>query len=80
MLPDAREELSDAELEITLKDLLTMTAGYDWNEASPSYFSAENVRRQEVLSQDPVAGTLGMGGASGGAIVNRAGEVEDQPG
>ncbi len=33
------------------------------------------VRDDSPLSLDPIAGSLAMGGASGGAIVNRAGEL-----
>lgn len=57
-LPNYKEYLSGEKEEITLQNLLTMSAGLDWDEWSISYANPENIRYEEIASADSVAFTL----------------------
>lgn len=46
--------------EITLKHLLTMTAGLDWDEWGYSYFDERNIHSQMLVSENPIALILGV--------------------
>lgn len=58
LLPDHAHLLTDEKATITIEDLLTMSAGFDWDEANPAYGQPGNIRFKEVFSPDPVAFTL----------------------
>ncbi len=57
-LPKYTSLLVDGKEQITIEDLLTMSAGFDWNEHSPGYTEPGNIRMKEVLSKDAVDFTL----------------------
>jgi CubicO group peptidase (beta-lactamase class C family) len=57
-LPNHSELLTEGRSQITLENLLTMSAGFDWNEQEPAYGQPGNIRFEEVMSKDAVAFTL----------------------
>lgn len=58
-LPRYAELLESGKREITLRHVLTMTAGLEWDEESTSYLEPENDERRLSASSDPVAFVLG---------------------
>ena len=68
-LPRYRHLLKDGKQAITIKHLLTMSAGFDWNEQNPPYSDPKNIRMQEAMSEDGVEFTLSLG------LINQPGEV-----
>ncbi len=68
-LPEQASLLGGDLAEITIEDLLTMSAGFDWNEQDPPYGHPDNVRGHEVSSEDSVQFTLSR------PHVNEPGEV-----
>lgn len=68
-LPDYAHLLKGGKEEITIQDLLTMSAGLDWDEHSNPYTDPENIRIKEAQSDDSVAFTLSV------PMINKPGEV-----
>ena len=58
LLPGYKNYLNGGKENITLKHLLTMSAGIDWNEWETPYTNPENIRNKEMFSSDSVAFTL----------------------
>jgi CubicO group peptidase (beta-lactamase class C family) len=59
-LPKYKSILVGKKEKITIKDLLTMSAGLDWNEHITSYNHPKNIRRREMESADSIAFTLSV--------------------
>ncbi len=57
-LPNHRALLTGGRELITVRHLLTMSAGFDWNEGATSYNDPDNIRQREGRSKDSVAFTL----------------------
>jgi len=68
-LPEYTSILAGEKEKITIKDLLTMSAGLDWDEWSISYDDPDNIRNREMSSADSVEFTLSL------PLVNEIGEV-----
>ena len=68
-LPQYGHLLKDRKAGITIQHLLTMSAGFDWNEQNPPYSNPKNIRMQEATSEDGVEFTLSR------ALINKPGEV-----
>jgi CubicO group peptidase (beta-lactamase class C family) len=58
-LPKYRHLLVDGKEKITIRHLLTMTSGLDWDEATRRYTDSLNTRIQHARSDDGTAFTLG---------------------
>ncbi len=59
-LPKYKSILIGKKEKITIKDLLTMSAGLDWDEHNPSYKHPNNIRRREMNSTDSIEFTLSV--------------------
>ena len=68
-LPKYVRLLTDGKEKITIKHLLTMSAGFDWNEQNPPYSDPQNIRIQEAMSEDGVEFTLSR------PLIDQPGEV-----
>lgn len=68
-LPKYVHLLKDDKENITIKHLLTMSAGFDWNEQNPPYSDPKNIRIAEATSDDSVGFTLSR------ELINKPGEV-----
>lgn len=68
-LPKYAHLLKDGKAAITIKHLLTMSAGFDWNEQNPPYSDPKNIRMQEAMSEDGVEFTLSR------ELINQPGDV-----
>lgn len=68
-LPKYVHLLKNGKEAITIKHLLTMSAGFDWNEQNPPYSDPKNIRMQEATSDDGVSFTLSQ------PLINQPGEV-----
>ncbi|MBI9107939.1 MAG: serine hydrolase [Spirochaetales bacterium] len=68
-LPEYTSILAGEKEKITIKDLLTMSAGLDWDEWSTSCYDSNNIRNRETSSVDSVEFTLSL------PLVNEIGEV-----
>ena len=53
-LPRYQQLLTGGKEKITIRDLLTMTSGLDWDESSRPYGDAANTRTQQMNSRDVV--------------------------
>uniref|UniRef100_A0A2A4YX93 Beta-lactamase-related domain-containing protein n=1 Tax=OCS116 cluster bacterium TaxID=2030921 RepID=A0A2A4YX93_9PROT len=68
-LPKYVHLLKDGKENISIKHLLTMSAGFDWNEQNPPYSDPKNIRMQEAMSEDGVEFTLSR------PLINQPGKV-----
>ena len=59
-LPKYKSILIGKKEKITIEDLLTMSAGLDWDEHNPSYKHPNNIRRREMNSTDSIEFTLSV--------------------
>ena len=59
-LPKYKSILIGKKKKITIEDLLTMSAGLDWDEHSTSYSHPNNIRRREMNSADSIEFTLSV--------------------
>jgi CubicO group peptidase (beta-lactamase class C family) len=59
-LPEYKSILVGQKEKITIKDLLTMSAGLDWDEHSTSYNDSNNMRSREMNSADSIEFTLSI--------------------
>lgn len=58
LLPDHAHLFSEATRSLTLEHLLTMSAGFSWDESSMSYRDPRNDERRMTQSADPIAFVL----------------------
>ena len=68
-LPDYKTVLSGEKDMITIKDLLTMSAGLSWDEWAVPYTDNNNIRNRELSSDDSIEFVLST------PIINKPGEV-----
>jgi CubicO group peptidase (beta-lactamase class C family) len=59
-LPKYKSILIGEKEKITIEDLLTMSAGLDWDEHNPSYKHPNNMRMREMNSTDSIEFTLSV--------------------
>ncbi len=59
-LPEYKSILTGEKEKITIKDLLTMSAGLAWNEWNISYNDSDNIRNREMSSNDSVEFVLSI--------------------
>ena len=59
-LPKYKSILIGKKEKITIEDLLTMSAGLDWDEHNPSYNHPNNIRMREMNSADSIEFTLSV--------------------
>lgn len=57
--PELAGEFADGVEQVTLRQVLTMTAGFEWNEMEVTYASLNNDARRMYYAPDPVAYALG---------------------
>lgn len=74
LLPKFSQSLGGRKRSITLKHLLTMTSGLEWDEGSVPYSDARNDERRMSASDDPIAFVLGRKlAAEPGTVFNYSG-------